>query len=213
LTLRHELNDGGRFISGRKLVSPISVRAGAVRRPPGGWPEGARIERVLTRTLKRERFTIALDGPMVSRETPSLPFAIASRRLTPSTSRISRWRAHAGSRIVVAVRRERISEPCAEKFQRADVQSREEKFNSPAEVPRLDLLRSPSRFSIMRDEYLEQELQRAEYTERYQISAILLSLRFFLPSDAESHALIPRHPSADPRRTRGLELNDAARRG
>lgn len=30
LTLRHELNDGGCFISERKLVSPISVRAGTV---------------------------------------------------------------------------------------------------------------------------------------------------------------------------------------
>lgn len=38
LTLRHELNDGGCSISERKLVSPISVRAGAVtavRRRPG----------------------------------------------------------------------------------------------------------------------------------------------------------------------------------
>lgn len=66
LTLRHELNDGGCFISERKLVSPISVRAGAVTiataaaaaaavvvREREREKERAPIERILTRMLKR----------------------------------------------------------------------------------------------------------------------------------------------------------------
>lgn len=63
LTLRHELNDGGVFhlraeISFAHLGTCRRRPPSAVRRRPD---ERAQIERILTRTLKRKRFTVALD--------------------------------------------------------------------------------------------------------------------------------------------------------
>lgn len=75
LTLRHELNDGGCFISERKLVSPISVRAGAVGlgRESADWArfnENVKAKMLYSRAQRLTRW---------SRETPS-PFAILHSR-------------------------------------------------------------------------------------------------------------------------------------
>lgn len=89
LTLRHELNDGGCFISERKLVSPISVRAGAVtavRRRPD---ERAQIERILMRTLKRKRFTVALDELTATESVITICYCVIAITRWLLTNRIS----------------------------------------------------------------------------------------------------------------------------